>query len=246
MIPFYCIVPLRQGNLNTQPAGPKLPDKPENIIEISTYKWGEYTNKQFEENVSSIYEKVVCWKMNIFLLPTGKGGRCFRDETTTLIGAWVRGSPLKNMELKAAIIMTCLLLQKPSKDSKSKEHTKVLERRLQLWTDGRLAELLKVGETIQNSLKQVNTSKTVAQLSKKFVEQMQKGNVDSAIKLTTNNMQNGILTLTDTTLKLLKQNHPKSAPTTEEVPLPDQPESNQRFIESNTKISMQMQFARPL
>ena len=75
---------------------------------------------------------------------------------------------------------------------------------------------------------------------------MQKGNVDSAIKLITNNMQNGILTLTDTTLKLLKQNHPKSAPTTEEVPLPDQPESNQRFIESNTKISMQMQFAKPL
>ena len=67
MIPFYCIVPLRQGNLNTQPAGPKLPDKPENIIEISTYKWGEYTNNQFEENVSSIYEKIVCWKMNIFL-----------------------------------------------------------------------------------------------------------------------------------------------------------------------------------
>ena len=55
---------------------------------------------------------------------------------------------------------------------------------------------------------------------------MQKGNVDSAIKLITNNMQNGILTLTDTTLKLLKQNHPKSAPTTEEVPLPDQPKSN--------------------
>ena len=109
------------------------------------------------------------------------------------------------MELKAAIIMTCLLLQKPSKDSKSKEHTKVLERRLQLWTDGRLAELLKVGETIQNSLKQVNTSKTIAQLSKKFVEQMQRGNVDSAMKLITNNMQNRIRPLTGTILKLLKQ-----------------------------------------
>ena len=88
-----------------------------------------------------------------------------------------------------------------------------------------MAELLKKGETIHSSLKQVNAPKTIAQLSKKFVEQMQKGNVDSAIKLISDNMQNGILPLTDTTLKLLKQKHPKSALMTEEVLLLDQPES---------------------
>ena len=44
----------------------------------------------------------------------------------------------------------------------------------------------------------------MAQLSKKFVEQMQKGNVDSAIKLITNKMEKGIIPQTDTTLKLLK------------------------------------------
>ena len=62
---------------------------------------------------------------------------------------------------------------------------------------------------------------------------MQKVNVDSAIKLITNNMQNRILPLTDTTLKLLKQKHPKSAPTTEEVLLPDQPESIHRMKYEN-------------
>ena len=55
--------------------------------------------------------------------------------------------------------------------------------------------------------------------------QGREGNVDSAIKLITNNMQNRILSLTDTTLKQLKQKHPKSAPTNEQVLLPDQPES---------------------
>ena len=69
---------------------------------------------------------------------------------------------------------------------------------------------------IQSSLKQVDTPETMTKLSKKFVEQMQKGN---------NNMENGILLLTDTTLKLLKQSHPKTAPSTEEVLVPDQPES---------------------
>ena len=220
-----------RGNLKTQPADPKPPDKSEDIIETSTYKWGEYTNKQFEENVSSIYEKIVYWKKNIFLLPTGKRGRCFINERTRLIDTWIRGLLLKNIALKAVMIMPCLLLQKPSKYSKAKDHIKALERRLKLWTDGHLAELLKGGETIQSSLKHVDGPKTIAQLSKKFVEQMQKGNVDSAIKLITNNMQTGIPPLTDTTLKLFKQKHPKSAPTTEGVLLPDQP-----FAERSTDL----------
>ena len=38
-------------------------------------------------------------------------------------------------------------------------------------------------------------------------------------------MQNGILPLAETTVKLLKQNHPQSAPSSEEVLLPNQPES---------------------
>ena len=129
--------------------------------------------------------------------------------------------------------MPSLLLQKPSKDSKVKDHNRALERRLKLWTDGQLAELLKEGETIQSSLKQVNAPKVIAQHSKKLVEQMEKGNVDSAIKLITTNMQNGILPLTDTTLTLLKQKHPRSAPTTEEVLLPDQPESIHRIKYEN-------------
>ena len=107
--------------------------------------------KQFEENVSSIYEKFVYWEKNIFLLTTGKDGRCFIDETTRLIDAWVRGSLLKNIALKAVMIMPSLLLQNPSKDSKSKDHTKALERRLKLWTDGHLDKLLKEGETIKQS-----------------------------------------------------------------------------------------------
>ena len=127
----HCQITNYQTNLNTQPTDSKPPDKPENIKETSTYKWGEYTNKQFEGNASSIYEKIVCWKKNIFLLPTGKGGRCFRDKTARSIDAWVRGLPLKNIALKAAMVMPSLLLQKPSKDSKSKYHTKALERRFQ-------------------------------------------------------------------------------------------------------------------
>ena len=62
----HCRIMNYQTDLNTQPAEPKPPNKPEYIIETSTYKWGEYTNEQFEENVPSISEKIVYWKKNIF------------------------------------------------------------------------------------------------------------------------------------------------------------------------------------
>ena len=62
---------------------------------------------------------------------------------------------------------------------------------------------------------------------------MQKGNVDSAIKLITNNMQKGILPLTDTTLTLLKQKRPNSVLTTEEVFLSEQSESIQQIKYEN-------------
>ena len=42
--------------------------------------------------------------------------------------------------------MSNLLLQKPSKESKARNDTKALERRLQLWTDGHLDEFLQEGE----------------------------------------------------------------------------------------------------
>ena len=70
--------------------------------------------------------------------------------------------------------MPSLLLQKPSKDSKTKDHTKALERTLQLWTDEHLAEILKEGETIQSTLKLVNAPKTIAQLSKIFQNKCKK------------------------------------------------------------------------
>ena len=136
------------------------------------------------------------------------------------------------------MIIPRLLLQKSSKDSKTRVNTKALEKRLQLCSGWRFAKLLKGDETIQSCLKQI-TPKTLAQLSKEFVEPIEKGNAVSAIKIITNNMQNGILYLTDTTLKLLKAS--KSILSLKKsfclINL-------KVFIKSNTKMSMQMQFSK--
>ena len=60
------------------------------------------------------------------------------------------------------LYMPSLLLLEPSKGSKTKGHTKAPGRRRQLWTDGHTAELLKEGEIMQNSPKQVNAPKATA------------------------------------------------------------------------------------
>ena len=81
-------------------------------------------------------------KKNLFLLPTGKVGKLFIDELTKLFNAWIVDSPLKKKAMKAAMIMSSLLLQKPSKESKSKDQLKALEQTMELWQSGDILELL--------------------------------------------------------------------------------------------------------
>ena len=48
--------------------------------------------------------------------------------------------------------MPALIFQKPSKTSKAKDRQKAFERRLQLWYEGNIVELLTEGRTIQERM----------------------------------------------------------------------------------------------
>ena len=56
---------------------------------------------------------------------------------------------MESIAMKAAIVLPILLLQKPSHNSKAKEHSACLERRLKTWQNGDLSDLLLEGRTIQ-------------------------------------------------------------------------------------------------
>ena len=58
--------------------------------------------------------------------------------------------------------MPNLLLQKPSKTSKSKEHQLSLERRLDVWQNREFEKLLFEGDTIQKLLTSVQKPSTIA------------------------------------------------------------------------------------
>ena len=68
------------------------------------------------------------------------------------------------------MIMPALLLQKPSKKSKTKDHKVYLEKRLQWWVNGDLDLLIREGEAIQDRLTKSKVSKDHAE--KVFVRLM--------------------------------------------------------------------------
>ena len=142
------------------------------------------------------------------MVPTGAAGKRFIDEISRFLNLWTNDTPLKNIALKAIHVMPVLLLQKPSKTSKAKDHLKVLERRLRLWEEGNITELMIESKTIQEILPSTSSQINIEKRSSKFKQLMQKSNVDGALHLLTNNMSNGILPLSEETLQILSLKHP--------------------------------------
>ena len=104
-------------------------------------------------------------------------GRKFIGEVSRLMSGWLHDSPLKDIAFKAIMVMPSLLLQKPSQKSKSKDHLRALEQRLELWESGEVMELLKESDTIQNNMKATNTATSINEISKKFTREMRKGRI---------------------------------------------------------------------
>ena len=66
------------------------------------------------------------------MVPVGKAGKEFINEITRLLKAWVDDPSLKDIAFKAIMVLPGLLLQKPSKNSKTNDHCTALQRRLTL------------------------------------------------------------------------------------------------------------------
>ena len=129
--------------------------------ECTNIRWGEQNLCEVSKKIQDAYERIVFWKKNLFMLPTGAAAKKYITETTKLMNGWTNNSPLKDIALKTILIMPSLLLQKPSKTSKVKDHLKALERRIDFWIKGKIDELLFEVETIQSRLHHINTPKSI-------------------------------------------------------------------------------------
>ena len=124
-----------------------MPCKPVN----EPFYWNEKPGATFINELNKANKEIVYWRKNLFRLPKGAAGKSFINEMTRMINAWVHDTPIKNIALKALHVMPALLLQKPSKGSKSKDHLKSLEKRFEIWKEENLNELYGRGKSNSRS-----------------------------------------------------------------------------------------------
>jgi len=201
-------------------------------ISPASFLWNNtIEGSDFVDVVTMAYDEVAHWKKNLFIVPFGKVGKEFVQELSRLFRSYGEKTSLECIAFKAAMLFCGLLLQKPHRTSSSKDFINCLQRRLPLWKQGNIDELLCEGRTIQHRL--LTTVPNVdrsERLTRSFVSHMLRGNVRAALALLdTMDHPGAPLHLSDpvspdtpswTVLDELKAKHPCGQPACKEALLP--------------------------
>ena len=201
--------------------GPTEPSLPpfSSAAEID-FRWGSRSGEEFAHAVHCAYTEIVHWRRNIFLVPSGKAGKQFIKELTSLLNAYAQGSALESIALEAAMTTCTLLLQKPHPTSKARDHVNTLERRLRAWQDGDVDGLMREGRTIQQHLpiNRRTESDLMEQNTRIFSKLVFEGKIQAALRFLSNNHGGGVLGLDDmitedrTVMDALRDKHPEARP----------------------------------
>ena len=123
-------------SLSAGKSSANLPDFP--CALEAQFTWGSTDSQSFCHALEAAYQEVVHWRRNCFKIPHGNVTTKLVLELGRLFCAAGEGSTLECIALKAVFTLCSLVLQKPSRTSKSKHHVSCIERRLNLWMDGNL------------------------------------------------------------------------------------------------------------
>ena len=122
------------------------------MMSAPNFTWGRLNAQTFIGQIQDAYDKVIHWRRNVFLVPSGSAGCCFVDELANLFREYGEASALESIVLKTSTVYCVLLLQKHSRTSKAHDHSQCLERRLQACRNGDIHDLLQEGSFIQSRL----------------------------------------------------------------------------------------------
>ena len=174
--------------------------------------WHDKTGVQFVEMINRIYENVIQWKKNLFKLPSGAAGKSFISELTLWLDHFNRGTELRSIALKVFMILPSIMLQKPSRNSKAKDHAKRLDERINLWHEGKVDDIMKECSRIQkNLISSIPKNRTPEDSARSFAKLVWNGRVSAALKMLTTDYDNGVLTVDDKVYVELHSKHPKQA-----------------------------------
>jgi hypothetical protein len=138
--------------------------------------------KEFSETITSIYNEIVKWRKNLFMIPTGKASKEFLTELATWLNHYNRGSAFQGIAMKVFFILPSLLMQKQSRASKAKEHISKLAERLSMWKDGELDKLMIECRYIQKNL-QSSKRRLPEDTARIFGKLILQGKMKAAVKM---------------------------------------------------------------
>ena len=157
----------------------------------------------------NVTKKIIKWKKNLFTLPSGRSGKDFITELKYLVDHFNNQSQLSTISLNALMIMIPLLLQKPSKRSKTSDHVRYLTKRLALWKQGEINTILREGMAIQKALTSRRSKTNPDNARKVFVKLMFQGKVASALRWLDAQCSSGAVDIDQNIINLLNEKHPQ-------------------------------------
>ena len=156
------------------------------------------------------------------------------SELAWLFQAISEGSALEFITLKAVFLACGLLLQKPSRTPKPKEHSTLLEQHLQLWHEDKIGDLVSESCVIQSCLPSHSMNISDSQLVRSFANMMFEGKTSAALKLITGHQHGCLLQLNDQiapsnpnclVCDILKEQHPPAQPLSQDYLISEVSES---------------------
>ena len=177
--------------------------------------WGDMKGMEsIKIKIQETFDEITTWQKNTFEVPRGNAGRDFISEMARLIQLFNNKTRWEPVAIHCLQIFMPLMLQKPSKKSKNKDHIRYLVKRIKLWKEGKLSALISEGKEIQKRLQ--SSSRKEEEMIKGFSRLMLLGKVRQALKLVdTENDIAGIHKLTEEIRGTLEGKHPNAEPARE-------------------------------
>ena len=98
----------------------------------TSFQWGNAEPRSLVESIETAYGETVCWRRNLFKIPSGKVGKTFVSEVAALFKAYNESAGLEPVAFCAVMIMPALLLLRAGPKMTNSEIKKCLERRIDM------------------------------------------------------------------------------------------------------------------
>ena len=224
------------------------------MIKSNKIKWGDIVGEEnIRAKINHVYSSIIGWRKNAFQIPRGQCATDFIKELTRLINLFNTKSKWERIALPLLHIFVPIMLQKPSKKSKPRDHVKYLKSRLTKWSNGEIDVLMEEANEIQKRLKSDQNHANHKKMEKdahdhkRFTQLMMLGRIGEAAKLINNEDSIiGVHTLNEEIKAILQQKHPEGKDADPDILLQETNDTPQPVVYERISVDLVQKTAKNL